>query len=165
MKHEGLEERLRIRTNIFGGFPDFSDELVRVSASDGECWIWTGPLNTKGYGRVSSDDRAPSGRLRQVGAHRATFEFFVRPLSGSERLDHLCRRHACVRPSHLEPVSDAVNLHRGDTAASANARKTHCPRGHNYDDDNTYITKNGARDCRRCSAIDSAERRQKKEAA
>jgi len=28
-------------------------------------------------------------------------------------LDHLCRNRACVRPSHLEPVTQTENIRRG----------------------------------------------------
>jgi hypothetical protein len=33
-----------------------------------------------------------------------------------------------------------------------NAGKTHCPHGHPYDEKNTYITKDGRRSCRKCTA-------------
>ena len=28
--------------------------------------------------------------------------------------------------------------------------KTHCPKGHPYNDENTYVSSNGARHCRAC---------------
>jgi len=40
-----------------------------------------------------------------------------------------------------------------------NRIKTHCRRGHPYDDGNTCVDKHGRRDCRACWAIDARERR------
>lgn len=40
-----------------------------------------------------------------------------------------------------------------------NAAKTHCPRGHEYSSDNTYIQPNGARTCRVCRGV--ADRKSK----
>lgn len=42
----------------------------------------------------------------------------------------------------------------------ANARKTHCKRGHPYEGENLYLYDNGLRrHCRRCRALAEAERR------
>jgi Fe-S-cluster-containing dehydrogenase component len=41
---------------------------------------------------------------------------------------------------------------------TSNAAKTHCLRGHPFDEVNTYWTKRGARDCRAC-ARDRGQRR------
>lgn len=35
--------------------------------------------------------------------------------------------------------------------AVATVKRTHCPQGHFYDEDNTYITKNNKRQCKICS--------------
>jgi hypothetical protein len=40
--------------------------------------------------------------------------------------------------------------HRKLHEAARNAAKTHCPRGHPYDDANTYISPRGSRICRKC---------------
>jgi len=44
---------------------------------------------------------------------------------------------------------------------NANTLKTHCPKGHPYDEANTYINKSGGRECRECKACrrDGAKRR------
>jgi len=36
------------------------------------------------------------------------------------------------------------------------ASKTHCPAGHEYDSANTYVDRNGARNCRACRRVSSA---------
>lgn len=70
-------------------------------------------------------------------------------------MDHLCRRPSCVNPEHLEPVTRSENLRRGNVGQSGlaqlNKAKTHCPKGHPYDEENTYHYK-GSRYCRQCLA-------------
>lgn len=39
------------------------------------------------------------------------------------------------------------------TPTRGTSRKTHCRRGHLYDEANTYIMKNGYRQCRECKRI------------
>lgn len=41
------------------------------------------------------------------------YEQVVGPIPAGMTIDHLCRVRACMRPSHLEAVSHAVNIHRG----------------------------------------------------
>ncbi len=40
--------------------------------------------------------------------------------------------------------------HLSCNAGVANRDKTHCPKGHGYTDDNTYVLPNGGRECRVC---------------
>ena len=39
---------------------------------------------------------------------------------------------------------------RGNNFAAIHARKTHCPRGHEYTPENTRISKRNERTCRAC---------------
>jgi hypothetical protein len=39
---------------------------------------------------------------------------------------------------------------RGGPAAPYNRDKTHCPKGHAYDEENTYFDRNGGRNCKEC---------------
>jgi hypothetical protein len=42
-------------------------------------------------------------------------------------------------------------LRNPKTIPAINAAKTHCPEGHEYNEENTYITKKGKRNCRTCN--------------
>jgi HNH endonuclease len=70
------------------------------------CWIWCGAMFRGGYGNVRHEGR-------NVSAHRAMYEAVVGLIPEGLDLDHLCRTPACIRPSHLEPVSRGENLRRG----------------------------------------------------
>jgi len=54
---------------------------------------------------------------------------------------------ACVRPAHLEPVTNQENVLRGMSGGLA----AHCPQGHPYDEANTYRDDRGHRFCRACN--------------
>lgn len=107
-----------------------------------ECWVWTGFRHPKGYGYFRVDGRS-------LAAHRVAYELCVAPIPDGLTIDHLCRNRACVNPAHLEPVTMIVNVLRGEGPTAENARKTHCIRGHPFDEENTYWF-NGGRTCRIC---------------
>lgn len=165
---------------------------------EGDCWIFRGYIDPNGYGRVTH------GKVRRL-AHRVMFEAFVGPVMDGRVLHHKCETPACVRPSHLTPVTPLEhkreharshcgrgheltpeNLYEGRggrpgcrecarlgfrdhffnaTRAGVpkrNARRerTHCIRGHPFDEENTRYSPDGERVCRACVRIRSARRRQ-----
>ncbi len=122
------------------------------------CWLWTGRINHLGYAQLSMYDRdayRQRGRASvSVAAHRFAYELLVGPIPEGLEIDHLCRVRCCVNPLHLEPVSHGENIRRGIAGIVNGAReraKTHCPHGHEYTPDNTYITPRGSRRCLTCS--------------
>lgn len=102
----------------------------KVNKTD-TCWIWTAGKNGIGYGsfRIGS---VKDGTRRQILAHRWAYVEVNGPIPDGLVLDHLCRTPACVRPSHLEAISQQENLLRGIGISAQHAIKTHCPRGHEY---------------------------------
>ncbi len=122
--------------------------VAKVEFGDGDgCWVWTAARHPRGYGHFN-----PDGVVRS--AHRLAYEVWVGPIPEGLDLDHLCRNTSCVNPGHLEPVSRKENTMRGDTITAAHARRTHCPQGHPYDEENTYHipSRPTARYCRICQA-------------
>lgn len=116
----------------------------KVDAS-GDCWEWTAATNQLGYGQIG----APRNRARLM-AHRVAWELLVGPIPEGLELDHLCKNPGCVNPDHLDPVTHAENMRRGEGFDNWQRRKTHCPRGHEYSRENTYVNPKGSRECRTC---------------
>ncbi len=121
---------------------------VRKAAT---CWLWIGAKGGNGTYGYFWDGK------RNVYAHRYAYSRYVGPIPPGLTIDHLCRNPLCVRPSHLEAVTLAENIRRGE-AGQNNATKTHCKRGHPYDAENTYSNPSGRRECRTCKRLWEAKR-------
>jgi hypothetical protein len=110
----------------------------------GPCWIWLG---------YSYDSGRPARRIngRKRFLYRVLYELLIGPIPEGLVPDHLCRNPRCPNPWHLEWVTVRENILRGDGYAASNARKTRCPRGHEFDLANTYWYPDGRRrGCRQC---------------
>ena len=114
--------------------PSDLERFMKNVAKSGEgCWLWTAIL-TNGYGKFSD------GR-RVVKAHRWAYEHLAAPIPDGMDIDHLCRVRNCVNPGHLEAVTHQENVKRGlmpQIMRERHAAVTHCPRGHEYTEQNTY---------------------------
>ena len=131
-------------------WPEISDLLrlfSKIDRIESGCWLWTGAKTEGGYGTL-----AYGGRRRL--AHRVMFALLKNPIPPHLTLDHLCRNRSCINPDHLDPVSLEENVRRGWVAdrerPNRNKEKASCPRGHLYDEANTYVDPAGGRKCRRC---------------
>ena len=114
---------------------------------DDDCWRWTASIYANGYGQFD-----------QSGAHRFSYEINHGAIPHGMVIDHLCRERSCVNPSHLELVTQSINVRRGyappiavTRMKDAAAARTHCKYGHELTPENTYVTpREGWRQCRAC---------------
>lgn len=116
--------------------------LAKVQDGEPGCWEWAGSRDRDGYGRFKLDGRPQM-------AHRVAFELWRGEIPDGLQIDHLCRNPGCVNPNHLEVVTSRENTLRGEGPAAENGRKTHCKRGHEFTEENTYLSAKG-RECRIC---------------
>jgi len=132
---------------------------VKVKKTE-TCWIWGGARSTN---HIVGHTAGPYGHFKVNGkvvqAHRYAYESLIAPIPSSLTIDHLCRNTLCVNPKHLEAVTIKENLLRGVGASGLNAKKTHCKRGHIFDNANTHIGLKGNRLCRACKKIMKAKYR------
>lgn len=139
------EERFWPKVDKDGPIPDHAPEL-------GPCWLWTAHCDNKDYGRFRLG-------LTMLRAHRVSYSFVHGPIPDGLQVDHLCRVHNCVRPTHLEAVTPLVNTMRGVSVSSRNAEATHCPHGHEYTPENTYHSPGRKqRKCRTCQRLRWSQR-------
>src|SRR5262245_12801496 len=115
-----------------------------------DCWLWTGSVDKDGYGLLRHN-----GKLRR--AHRAFYEHYREPIPDDMVIDHHCKTPSCVNPFHMEVVTNAENLHRGRWGQA-----THCIHGHDFDEENTYYSNQGKRQCRTCQRLRMRKRRERK---
>lgn len=126
---------------------DLQRFTAKVDPRPDGCIVWTAYTNHHGYGVFSV-------RSRTILAHRWAWTAVHGPVPEGMQLDHLCRTRACVNVNHLEVVTPSVNTKRGLAPillAAINGEKKHCPRGHPYDEENTYRKSTGSRQCRACN--------------
>jgi hypothetical protein len=88
---------------------------------DSACWMWTGAASSNGYGSFWDGTRTAAGNNRAVPAHRFAYALIVGKIPDGMFLDHLCGVPLCVFPSHLEVVTNKVNLERRTKGANANS--------------------------------------------
>lgn len=148
-KPRPIAERFWEKVDRNGPVPEKRPDL-------GPCWIWTAALHRNGYGKFGLGRKGNTGVTAL--AHRVAYELDGGTLVDGLELDHLCEVRACVRRSHLDQVVGIDNNLRSNSSAAKNARKTHCPQGHEYDEANTYVRPTGQRVCRTCHRERQARR-------
>jgi len=87
---------------------------AQVREDENGCWIWQGQLDRSGYGKTRF---RLGGSRRCTGAHRAAWLAMRGDIPADLNIDHLCKVTSCVNPYHMEPVTNSVNVKRGDHSA------------------------------------------------
>lgn len=74
-------------------------------------WLWVGETDKKGYGSFWY-------KRKRRWAHRFAYTVFVGPIPEGMTVNHIesCRQPACVRPAHLELLSNPDNAADGNRA-------------------------------------------------
>ncbi|MBP27876.1 MAG: endonuclease [Methylobacterium sp.] len=151
----------------FWHLTDASPELLqqRIDAlsmpePNSGCILWFGTGSRSGYGLIS----LPKPHGRQVFAHRLAYELAVGEIQAGLVIDHLCRTPRCINPAHMEPVTLGVNTLRGVGITAAQARQTHCKRGHPLSGSNLYRMPDNGRVCITCRRATASRFRARKRA-
>lgn len=114
--------------------------------SPGQCWLWVGPKNKKGYGQFWFNGRGQR-------AHRVAYQLFVGSIPENAWVLHKCDTPACVNTEHLFLGNNALNV--ADKVAKGRHRSSKlkakvCPLGHEYAGDNLLLSVEGWSICRIC---------------
>ena len=109
-----------------------------VKIADNDCWLWTRATDKDGYGVFSVDGK-------YIRAHRYIWQLHYGSIPEGINIHHRCKNPACVNIVHMLALSPRQHkqLHMSEI--------THCPQGHEYTQENTYIRPNGNRNCRTCA--------------
>jgi hypothetical protein len=121
-------------------------QKVHINIATGH-WEWTGGKAGAGYA-LFFIRKTP--KQTNIYAHRFSYLLHYGKVPKGLEINHRCDLRSCVSPFHIQAITHQQNMLLGNTIAARNASRTHCPRGHPYDEKNTRYSKNGWRMCREC---------------
>jgi hypothetical protein len=125
--------------------------LNKINKTD-SCWLWTGALNSKGYGSIRIDGKS-------VGTHVYSYKLYKGEVSEGLLVCHTCDIPNCVNPEHLwlgNSKDNAVDMVNKGRVGASSKPQTHCRKGHEFEIFGVYnYVKNGKqeRTCKECKKI------------
>jgi hypothetical protein len=140
---------------------DFQNEIQRVRYTKlkklislrvimGDCWRHRGHIRSDGRGEIKINHK-------QQKVHRLSAMIFLNyDINSKLPICHKneCRFKDCWNPDHLYVGTNSSNQRDSVIKGTQKEiRKTHCPKGHLYNEENTYITSTGSRQCNTCRRI------------
>ncbi len=115
------------------------------------CWLWNASKTSTGYGQFRFGSQGTSPQK----AHRVSYELSVGPIPFGFHLHHQCETTLCVNPNHLLAVTPKEHIAdlTPDSVSYIAKRRTQCPQGHPYDEENTGYRVTGKRWCKACNKL------------
>lgn len=87
---------------------------TKVNVTDA-CHLWTGAINSKGYGTLKI--RNTAGKWVSGLAHRFAYEQAFGHIPAGMVVDHECRIRSCVNPAHLRAATNKQNLENRESSS------------------------------------------------
>jgi hypothetical protein len=104
-KHEARRRRTGTTEESLLSHADEKIRFWRRVDTSADCWLWSGAVNSNGYGTLRRNDGS------QVYAHRLSYEIHNGgPLRDDLEVMHSCDRPSCVNPAHLSLATHAENM-------------------------------------------------------
>lgn len=110
---------------------------------DENCWYWLGQLNKSNPSYVVKVE----GKRIAIRVRRLMWEINIvdnkeKPITKRDVIISVCGDNLCVNPSHLKKYTktealDLGYLNQAQRTQERFAKITHCPRGHEYTEENT----------------------------
>jgi hypothetical protein len=110
------------------------------------CWEWTSSKNSKGYGNVNF-----RGKRHMV--HRLSHQIHTGEIPRGMLMCHRCDNPSCWNPEHLwlgTPQQNSLDM--SEKRRQRWQKHTHCQRGHEFTEENTWLFFRKGRPIRKCRA-------------
>ena len=129
---------------------------VGIVANERDCWPWSMSTGSHGYGQTWD-----GVTVRTTHVVAWCLANGVDRVPEGLTVDHECHNRICCNPAHLRLMSNIQNA-----SDNGMATKTHCPKGHPYDEANTRVYTNHrtgytCRKCKQCQSDYNASRYRK----